>query len=157
MKRSGKFYRKNEANVMQELGLKPTKNSGSGWIEKEDGQDENLICQLKSTDANSIRVNKQDLDILAYNAGVSHKLPIFAIQFLQSDETYLIVKPDDVKILANYLKTGIIDSDRNVIDLSDATESMVVKKTIKIKSSVNARNAFHVEQNKKFRKEKSAT
>jgi hypothetical protein len=28
MKRSGKFYRKNEAEVMRDLGLKPTKNSG---------------------------------------------------------------------------------------------------------------------------------
>ena len=27
MKRSGKFYRKNEAEVMRALGLKPTKNS----------------------------------------------------------------------------------------------------------------------------------
>ena len=32
MKRSGKFYRKNEAEVMKALGLKPTKNSGSGWV-----------------------------------------------------------------------------------------------------------------------------
>ena len=27
-KRSGKFYRRNEAEVMESLGLKPTKNSG---------------------------------------------------------------------------------------------------------------------------------
>ena len=40
VKRSTKFYRKNEAEVMQQLGLKPTKNSGAGWIEKEDGQNE---------------------------------------------------------------------------------------------------------------------
>lgn len=51
MKRSGKFYRKNEAEVMESLGLKPTKNSGSGWVEKEDGQSDEIICQLKSTDA----------------------------------------------------------------------------------------------------------
>lgn len=28
MKRSGKFYRRNEEEVMLALGLKPTKNSG---------------------------------------------------------------------------------------------------------------------------------
>ena len=50
-KRSFKFYRQNEAEVMKSLGLKPTKNSGSGWIEKEDGQNDYIICQLKSTDA----------------------------------------------------------------------------------------------------------
>lgn len=32
MKRSGKFYRTNEKEVMQRLGLVPTINSGSGWI-----------------------------------------------------------------------------------------------------------------------------
>ena len=31
-KRTTKFYRKNEEEVMESLGLKPTKNSGSGWI-----------------------------------------------------------------------------------------------------------------------------
>ena len=33
-KRTTKFYRKNEEEVMESLGLKPTKNSGSGWIQK---------------------------------------------------------------------------------------------------------------------------
>lgn len=32
MLRSGKFYRRNEAEVMRSLGLRPTKNSGSGWV-----------------------------------------------------------------------------------------------------------------------------
>ena len=32
MLRSGKFYRRNEVEVMKSLGLRPTKNSGSGWI-----------------------------------------------------------------------------------------------------------------------------
>ena len=59
MKRSGKFYRRNEEDVMRRLGLEPTKNSGSGWIEKEDGQSEHVICQLKSTDAQSISIKKK--------------------------------------------------------------------------------------------------
>ena len=32
MLRSGKFYRRNEAEVMKSLGLRPTKNSGSSWV-----------------------------------------------------------------------------------------------------------------------------
>ena len=32
MARTTKFYRKNEREVMERLGFKPTKNSGSGWI-----------------------------------------------------------------------------------------------------------------------------
>ena len=31
-KRSTKFYRKNEIEVMESLGMKGTKNSGSGWV-----------------------------------------------------------------------------------------------------------------------------
>ena len=54
MKRTGKFWRKNERDVMERLGLEPTPNSGSGWIAKEDGQSDDVICQLKSTDAESI-------------------------------------------------------------------------------------------------------
>ena len=60
LKRSGRFYRRNEAEVMRSLGLEPTPNSGSGPIWKEDGQSEEVICQLKSTDAESIRIHKKD-------------------------------------------------------------------------------------------------
>ena len=90
---------------MKMLGLEPTKNSGSGWIEKEDGQSEHIICQLKSTDANSIKVNKRDMDVLEHNAAVTHKLPVFAIQFLQSNEVYLLARPDILCDIAKYIET----------------------------------------------------
>ena len=106
MKRSGKFYRKNEAEVMKDLGLKPTKNSGSGWVEKEDGQNDYVICQLKSTDAQSIKVNQKDIRVLEYNASVSNKLPLFAIQFLNTNEVWLMVKPEDLTEVAKYIETG---------------------------------------------------
>lgn len=157
MKRSGKFYRKNEAEVMRSLGLEPTKNSGSGWIEKEDGQSEYVICQLKSTDANSIKVNKNDLDILDYNATVSHKIPVFAIQFLQSNEVYLIVKPEVLCEAAEYIKTGEYNAGIFGIDLSEH-EDMGVTTTVRISSSSSAREKFKLENEKKFSKGKrSAT
>ena len=49
-KRSTKWYRKNEAEVMHRLGIYPTINSGAGWIQKEDGESDLFMCQLKSTD-----------------------------------------------------------------------------------------------------------
>lgn len=155
MKRSGKFYRTNEAEVMKMLGLEPTKNSGSGWIEKEDGQSENLICQLKSTDANSIKVNKKDLDVLSYNAVVAHKIPVFAIQFLQSNEVYLIVKPEVLCEAAEYIKTGEYTTANEFvgIDLS-GHEDMVVTPKRTIKSSSNAREQFHRENERKYTKGK---
>ena len=159
MKRSGKFYRKNEAEVMESLGLKPTKNSGSGWLEKEDGQSEDVICQLKSTDAESIRIHKKDLDTLSYNAAVVHKLPVFAIQFLQSNEVYLLVKPDMLCEAAQYIKTGEYTNANEFVgvDLSEH-EDMTATSVKTIKSSSKAREQFKRENEQKFKKEKrSAT
>lgn len=157
MKRSGKFYRKNEADVMRSLGLEPAPNSGSGWLIKEDGQSENVICQLKSTDANSIKVNKKDLDVLSYNAAVAHKLPVFAIQFLQSSEVYLIVKPEMLCEAAKYIETGEYESANEFvgIDLSEH-ETMTSKIKKVIKSSSNARERFNKENERKFKKEKKS-
>ena len=157
MKRSGKFYRRNESEVMKSLGFKPTKNSGSGWIEKEDGISEDCICQLKSTDANSIKVNKKDLDCLNYNAAVTHKLPVFAIQFLNSQEVYLIIKPEDLSEIANYIKTGERISTEDFVGVdTNKLEDIVPKETVKIKSSSSAREKFNRENEKKFRKEKKS-
>ena len=160
MKRSGKFYRRNEEDVMRRLGLEPTKNSGSGWIEKEDGQSENVICQLKSTDAQSISIKKKDLDVLQYNASVVHKLPVFAIQFLQTDEVFLVMSPEVLEDVAKYLKTGEMPTTAigsAGIDLS-GHEEVTVTPTRVIKSSSSAREEFAKETEKKFKKgRKSAT
>lgn len=157
MKRSGKFYRKNEADVMRSLGLEPTPNSGSGWLVKEDGQSEYIICQLKSTDANSIKVNKKDLDVLSYNAAVAHKLPVFAIQFLQSSEVYLIVKPEMLCEAAKYIETGEYESANEFVGIDLSEHETMTSKTKKvIKSSSNARERFNKENEKKFKKEKKS-
>ena len=152
MKRSFRFYRKNEADVMKSLGLKPTKNSGSGWVEKEDGISDAVICQLKSTDKESIKLNKRDIDVLNYNAGVCHKMPVFAIQFLQSNEVYLLVKPDMLTDIAKYIETGTYTSQKD-LDVSDVEETTVKTKR-KIKSSSSARIRFNEENEKKFKKER---
>lgn len=158
MRRSGKFYRKNEAEVMQRLGMRPTINSGSGWIEKEDGQSDELICQLKSTDAQSIRIQQKDLHTLLHNAAVTHKLPVFAIQFLQTNEVYLLVKPEQLEEVANYIQTGEYTTANEFvgIDLSEH-EDCTVTTDKTIKSSSKAREKFREEYNKKFEKRRSAT
>lgn len=153
MKRSGKFYRKNEAEVMKALGLTPTKNSGSGWVEKEDGQSEFVICQLKSTDAQSIRLHLKDLHTLEYNAAVSHKLPVFAIQFLETNEVYLLVKPESLSEAAEYIQTG--EYVHRGIDLSEH-EDMTVTNNRVIKSSSSAREQFNRESERKFKKEEKS-
>ena len=159
MRRSGKFYRKNEEEVMRSLGLQPTKGSGSGWVEKEDGQSENVICQLKSTDATSIRFKLQDWETLEYNAGVSKKLPVFALQFLQTGDVFLLVRPDDLKAAARLLETGEYEAPEVVCDLVGSiaqTSSEGLSGALQVKSAEAARAAYMEEQSARWRREKSA-
>lgn len=105
-RRSTKFYRKNEAEVMERLGFKPTKNSGAGWVEKEDGQNDYCIAQLKSTDKKSISIKLQDWHTLEYHAAVTHKIPVFVVQFLSTDDIYIMVKPEDLPNVSQYINCG---------------------------------------------------
>lgn len=105
-KRSGKFYYRNERDVMGRLGLEQVPGSGNGWVAKEDGESEDVLCQLKSTDAQSIRIQKLDIEKLEHNALVSHRLPVFAINFLSDNSIYLLVSPESLLELAEYLNTG---------------------------------------------------
>ena len=156
-KRSTKFYRRNEAEVMQSLGLTPTKNSGAGWVEKSDGQSEHIICELKSTDAASYRITLDDLHTLEYNASVCHKIPVFAVQFLGTKEVYLLVKPEMLSEAAKYLETGEYITANEFVGV-DLTEHEELKpKTIKsIKSSSSAREQFNREKEQRFRKERKS-
>lgn len=141
---------------MESLGLKPTYNSGSGWVEKEDGQNEDVICQLKSTDAQSIKINQKDIRILEKNALVSHKLPLFAIQFLNTDEVWLMVKPEDLVDMAEYIQTGTIEHREDKFVFNDIQRTEVKPQRV-IKSSIEAKQQYKIEQENKYKKIRSAT
>ena len=154
VKRSGKFYYRNEKEVMEQLGLQQTRGSGNGWVEKEDGQSEEVICQLKSTDSSSIKVHKKDVDTLLYNAEVCHKVPVFAIQFLQAGDTYLLVKPEDLVDVAGYIQTGKMQTRESFLGVSYPTGiTPLLSKDIvpTVKSSKIARKEYAREQEEKFK------
>jgi hypothetical protein len=155
-KRSFKFYRQNEAEVMESLGLKPTKNSGSGWIEKEDGQNDYVICQLKSTDAQSIKVSQKDIRMLEKNAGVEHKIPVFAIQFLNTGEVWLMCKPEDIFGVNEYLKTGRTEVRESLLDYVERCVEEDAHTRPVIGSGASNRQKFHMEREKLHDKTKSA-
>ena len=141
---------------MKSLGLEPTPNSGSFWIVKEDGQNENVICQLKSTDKSSIKINKLDLDKLEYNSIVTHKIPVFAIQFIESNEVYLLIKPENITELSEYLNTGHVVAQQHnpITDITDIKQA----KPAKVIKSSNKRKAYMSEHDNRFmKKSKSAT
>ena len=156
MRRSGKFYYRNERETMEMLGMRQVPGSGNGWVAKEDGENEHLLCQLKSTDGNSIGVKKIDIDKLLLNAETEHKLPVFAVQFLKSGEVYLLVRPIDIEEVAEYLDTGVVKrSDED--DIVEVNEAKAEKKPV-VRSSESARERFKAENSRRFKKkERSAT
>ena len=157
LKRSGKWYRKNEQDVMFSLGLTPTPNSGSGWVIKEDGQSENIICQLKSTDKESISVKKLDLDKLTNNASTTHKVPMFAIQFISSGEVYLIVKPENIIEVANHISGIAPEARGGVLDvLIERDDKNTIPQKQMISGASKSRERFHLEKAKKYDKTKKA-
>lgn len=150
-KRTTRFYRQNEAEVMSALGLKPTKNSGAGWVEKEDGQNDHLIAQLKSTDAASIKINLRDIEVLEANALVCHKVPVFVIQFLSTGDTFIMARPSDMNQVVQYINTGDCQRPTDGFELTEGKKPKV--KTIR--SSEGSRNEFW--DNKRKEAEKFGT
>ena len=154
-KRSGKFYFKNEKEVMNSLGLKQVPGSGNVWSSShEDGENDFILCQLKSTDAQSIRVQQVDIRKLEEHASISQKFPLFAIQFLNTGEIWLMAKPEDFADVANYIVTGKCDKPKEPIV---NTVEVKVKKRKKIVSSSDAKEAFYKELEMKYDKTKKAT
>lgn len=131
-KQSTQFYRKNEARKMKEIGLDPTKNSGSGWIEKADGQSEMLICELKSTEKKSIGVKFADIAKLEEQAIVAGKIPIFAINDLTNDDLFIIIRPEHISSVAKYLKTGKNDTAATFDTVTTYVEKTVTREKRKI-------------------------
>lgn len=146
--RGTKFYRKNEAKLMAHLGLKPTSNSGAGWIEKADGQNEQLIVELKSTDAMSMSVKLKDLVKLEEQSLVVKKLPVFIVQFLQTDEVFLMVRPHQIVDVAKYIETGIYVPPEDMVEFKDIKPKQVPL----VKSSSKGREQFHKEREAKYKK-----
>lgn len=87
---------KHEKKVMKKLGFKPQFASGAGWIDKEDGENEIALAQLKSTIKESMSIKLADLNKLVYHANVSEKIPVFVIEFTGNRGTWLMIRPEDL-------------------------------------------------------------
>lgn len=149
MRRAARYYGKNETATMQDLGLSPVPRSGAGWVHKEDGESEFLLCQLKSTDKAEARVRRLDLDRLAYHAAVSHKLPLFAVQFLSDGKIYFVVEKDKLQDVAKAL-TGK-STQPPVVDKDSEVEAVAGDDCSAVVCSYNvARERFKIEQKEEF-------
>lgn len=163
-KRSGKFYSKNEKQTLKSLGLEPAPASGAGWVVKEDGENEALMVQLKSTDSLSYRLSRLDMKKLEFHADVSHKVPVFLVQFLKDDRLYAIVDVKNIDDLFYGLKG--IKPNTTSVDIASIKEEIDIASTSKekkekinkkekremempiIKTSKSSRDSFFEEQEK---------
>lgn len=130
-KRSTKWYRKNEAEVMHRLGFKPTLNSGATWIEKCDGQSDHCICELKSTDNSSFTVKQEYLHTLESHAIEAHKLPVFAFQFLNTDEVWLSIKESDIEAFKDIIKQSVLEEIKEEREKEESKLSPLLEKKYK--------------------------
>lgn len=143
-----KFWFKNEKEVMKQLGFRPVKGSGSGWVEKEDGESDVALAQLKSTESESYKLNYLDIEKLEYHASVSHKLPVFVIEFLHRG-TYLLFNVNDLDNLYDFLVDNKVEKKEPVININ---EGVLKRKTIK--SSGAKRKQFYKEREQTWKKRK---
>lgn len=148
MKRSGKFYYKNERETLEALGFKQVPGSGNGWVAKEDGESDNTLVQLKSTESASYAVSLLDLKKLEVHAETEHKFPLFLIQFLKQDKIYAVVSLENLDDLNSMIKTGKVKEHPVKI-----IENTTVKRK-RISSSSNAVNTYRKEQENKWQKRK---
>ena len=102
-RRTSKFWYANERKVIEKLGLKSTPRSGAGEILKEDGYNDDVICQSKSTESNQVSFKRLDVEKLLYHATVDRKIPIFVVQFIGGPMLIATV-PTELENLSKHLK-----------------------------------------------------
>lgn len=147
-KRTGKFYFRNEKELLSRLGLTPAPQSGAGDVVKEDGENERIMVQLKSTDSDSYRLQMLDVKKLEYHAEVSHKVPVFLIQFLKHDKVYAVFELDYLEDIYNSLLLKKPPPKKKEI-----IEEVFINRKV-IKSSKTARDKFLKENEKQYEKRK---
>jgi len=149
--KKAKFWFKNEKEVMKSLGFEPVKGSGSGWIHKEDGESEFALAQLKSTEAESYKLNYLDIEKLTYHASVSHKIPVFVIEFLNRG-TYFLINVNDLEDLNCLIKGDTVNQNEGIIIAAGSGSDKSAE--TKIKSSKQERERFYKEREKQWKKQK---
>lgn len=159
-KRSTKWYRKNEAEVMHRLGFESTRNSGATWIDKGDGQNDHCLCELKSTDHESFSIKQNVLHQLEAQAIEAHKLPVFAFQFINTDEVWVAIKESDIAAFKALIQGQEIQNNFELsLDKPEEKKYNSICKQGNTKENLKARMAYmkqkeleRVEREQEFKK-----
>jgi len=94
---------------MESIGLQSCTGSGNGFKEKEDGFNNEVIAQLKSTDKPCYNLHQEDLEKLKYHASIDHKKPMFLIEFLQWSELWMCcLRENIVEIVVSMFRAEVL-------------------------------------------------
>lgn len=151
MKPSSKYWFDNEKHVLKVLGLKPTKGSGNGVVEKEDGYNDDVLLQLKSTSKDQITIKRLDIDKLLWHASVEHKVPVFAINFVDDGSIWLMVPHTYAGELAS-LANGESRERPKPAPKRDKEKVVKPPERTMVKSSRKGREAYLAERSKEYGK-----
>lgn len=106
--RGSGYWFKNEKKVLKKIGLTPVPGSGSGELHKEDGENEHILCQLKSTEQGSATIRRKDVETLLYHSELVNKIPLFVIQFMEGPMLIATV-PEELGNIAQYLNEELFE------------------------------------------------
>lgn len=151
-KHNTKFWFKNEKELMKSLGLKGTPGSGNKII-KEDGQNEHLIAQLKSTDGSQITIKLVDVNSLMYNAAVTNKIPIFINQFVDGP-VLISMLLKDVPDICKYINGGVKNEKEIITYEEHNTSNCAIIKSGNRKKTMNKIRQERISQYEERRKRK---
>ena len=84
---------------------------------------------------------------------VSHKVPFFMIQFIESNECFVLCRPSDIDSLSQYLKEKKIEKKSKKL-LTNETPCSMINTTKEIKQSQTAREKFRMEQAEESKRRK---
>ncbi len=148
MKRSGKFWYRNEKQTLEALGFQQIPGSGNGFAAKEDGENEFALVQLKSTDKSSYTLDLLDLKKLEFHAEVDNKIPLFLIQYLKANKIYAVIEVSNIADLKDIIETG----NKKESKVMPNAEASVLDR--RVKSSSKAIQSYRKEQERRWQKKK---
>ena len=150
-----KFWFKNEKRVMKRLGFEPVPGSGAGWVNKEDGENEFALAQLKSTDADSYLLNYLDIEKLEYHAAVSHKIPVMFVEFMDRG-IYAVLRLENIIDFAQTLAGSKQKSSHDAVSPFVFVEAVNPSKPSRqlVSNGKQDSNKFYEEREKQWNKTK---
>ena len=85
-----------EKNLSKLIGAVRNFGSGNVWYKKGDCQTENVLIECKSTASKQYILKLAELKKIQAEANKARKFSLFAVNFSKENETYLIVRLDEI-------------------------------------------------------------